>query len=191
MKASPAARKLAKEMNIDLAKVTATGPEGSVVEADVLGFGWVKASPAARKAAKDRGIDLGAVLPTGPDGRVVEKDVLMLAANPQTAFKTSPLAAKLAPDLGVDLLSVDFKVDLSKAAHELAGRTALAGNLNPVLLREGTPDSIARETTRILQEAGNWPRFVLMPGCDVPARVPLENLQTFFAIGRQWKKSAA
>nr|WP_320146686.1 uroporphyrinogen decarboxylase family protein [uncultured Anaeromusa sp.] len=97
----------------------------------------------------------------------------------------------LAPDLGVDLLSVDFKVDLSKAAHELAGRTALAGNLNPVLLREGTPDSIARETTRILQEAGNWPRFVLMPGCDVPARVPLENLQTFFAIGRQWQKSAA
>lgn len=106
VKASPAARKLAKEMNIDLAKVTATGPEGSVVEADVLGFGWVKASPAARKAAKDRGIDLGAVLPTGPDGRVVEKDVLMLAANPQTAFKTSPLAAKLAPDLGVDLSSI-------------------------------------------------------------------------------------
>ena len=97
----------------------------------------------------------------------------------------------LAPDLGVDLLSVDFKVNLSKAARDLAGRTALAGNLNPVLLREGTPEHIARETTRILEEAGNWPRFVLMPGCDVPARVPLENLQTFFAIGRQWQKSVA
>ena len=107
VKASPAARKLAKEMNIDLAKVTATSPEGSVVEADVLGFGWVKASPAARKAAKDRGIDLGAVLPTGPDGRVVEKDVLMFAENRQTSVKTSPLAAKLAPDLGVDLSAIN------------------------------------------------------------------------------------
>ena len=97
----------------------------------------------------------------------------------------------LAPDLGVDLLSVDFKVNLSQAARELDGRTALAGNLNPVLLREGPPERIASETARILQEAGNWPRFVLMPGCDVPARVPLGNLQTFFAAGRQWQKSAA
>lgn len=106
VKASPAARKLAQEMNVDLAKVTATGPDGRVVEKDVLGFGWVKASPAARKAAKDRGIDLGAVTPTGPDRRVVERDVLAFAeAKPVTA-KTSPLAAKLAPDLGVDLSSI-------------------------------------------------------------------------------------
>ena len=82
-------------------------------------------------------------------------------------------------------------MNLSQAARELDGRTALAGNLNPVLLREGPPERIASETTRILQEAGNWPRFVLMPGCDVPARVPLGNLQTFFAAGRQWQKSAA
>jgi pyruvate/2-oxoglutarate dehydrogenase complex dihydrolipoamide acyltransferase (E2) component len=88
VKASPAARKLAKEMNVDLAKVTATGPDGRVVEADVLGFGWVKASPAARKLAKDRGIDLAAVNPTGPDGRVVERDVLAYAENKPAAVKS-------------------------------------------------------------------------------------------------------
>ena len=138
VKASPAARKIAKEMNIDLAKVTATGPDGSVVEADVLGFGWVKASPAARKAAKDRGIDLGAILPTGPDGRVVEKDVLMFAANQQMAFKTSPLAAKLAPDLGVDLSAISkdgriMKEDVLAAAKKPATSVPVAVKTKPLV----------------------------------------------------------
>ena len=131
VKASPAARKLAKEMNVDLAKVTATGPDGRVVEADVLGFGWVKASPAARKAAKDRGIDLAAVNPTGPDGRVVERDVLAFAANKPAAAKVSPLAAKMAPDLGVDLAGIDkegriMKADVLAAAKPAAAATAPA-----------------------------------------------------------------
>lgn len=106
VKASPAARKMAEELNVDLAKVTSTGPDGMVVERDVLGFGWIKASPAARKAARDQGIDLGSVIPTGPDGRVIERDVLALADG-KTAAKSSPLAAKLATDLGVDLSSID------------------------------------------------------------------------------------
>ncbi len=131
VKASPAARKLAKEMNVDLAKVTATGPDGRVVEADVLGFGWVKASPAARKAAKDRGIDLAAVNPTGPDGRVVERDVLAYAENKPAAVKVSPLAAKMAPDLGVDLAGIDkdgriMKADVLAAAKPAAPAAAPA-----------------------------------------------------------------
>ena len=136
VKASPAARKLAKEMNVDLAKVTATGPDGRVVEADVLGFGWVKASPAARKAAKDRGIDLAAVNPTGPDGRVVERDVLAYAENKPAAVKVSPLAAKMAPDLGVDLAAIDkegriMKADVLAAAKPAAPAAAPAAAAAP------------------------------------------------------------
>jgi len=121
VKASPSARKRAQEMNIDLAKVTATGPEGRVVEADVLGFGWVKASPAARKAAKDRKIELAEVVPTGPEGRVVERDVLAYSENKARTSKTSPLAAKMAPELGVDLSAIDkdgriMKADILAAA---------------------------------------------------------------------------
>jgi pyruvate dehydrogenase E2 component (dihydrolipoamide acetyltransferase) len=106
VKASPAARKMAAELGVDLGLITATGPEGMVIERDVLGFGWVKASPAARKAARDKGVDLSLVIPSGPDGRVVERDVLALAEGKTTA-KSSPLAAKLAADLGVGLSSID------------------------------------------------------------------------------------
>jgi pyruvate dehydrogenase E2 component (dihydrolipoamide acetyltransferase) len=124
VKASPAARKMAEELGVDLAKVTATGPEGMVIERDVLGFGWVKASPAARKAARDKGVDLSLVIPTGPDGMVVERDVLALAEG-KTAAKSSPLAAKLAADLGVELSSIDkdgriMKDDVLAAAKGFA-----------------------------------------------------------------------
>lgn len=106
VKASPAARKMATELGVELDKVTSTGPDGMVIEKDVLGFGWVKASPAARKVARDKGIDLSLIIPSGPDGRVVERDVLALAEG-KAAAKSSPLAAKLAADLGVELSTID------------------------------------------------------------------------------------
>ena len=91
VRASPIARRLARERGIDLARVTGTGPGGRIVEEDVLGYqeappaaeaapgapaGEVRASPIARRLARERGIDLARVTGTGPGGRVVEEDVL-------------------------------------------------------------------------------------------------------------------
>ena len=94
VRASPIARRLAKEQNIDLAQVTGTGPGGRIVEKDVLEYSpaaadnneiskpgdWVKASPLARRLAREQGIELTAIQGSGTDGRVVEKDVLEYVA---------------------------------------------------------------------------------------------------------------
>ena len=93
----------------------------------------------------------------------------------------------LAPGLGVDLLSVDYKVNLQQAQQVLNGRIALAGNVNPVLLKDGTADEVITAAGRCLQEAGG-DNFILMPGCDIPPGVPLNNLTAFFTTGRDWKK---
>ncbi len=77
--------------------------------------GWVKASPAARKLAKDQKIDLALVTATGPEGRVVERDVLSYAASKPTAAATSPLAAKMAVELGVDLSTLNKDGRIMKA----------------------------------------------------------------------------
>jgi pyruvate dehydrogenase E2 component (dihydrolipoamide acetyltransferase) len=84
--ASPAARSLAKEQGVDLAQVKGTGPEGRVMEADVLRFveerekapppREILASPMAKRLAKEHGIDLAEVTGTGPGERITEKDVL-------------------------------------------------------------------------------------------------------------------
>lgn len=96
----------------------------------------------------------------------------------------------LAPELGVDLLSVDYKVNLAAAAGVLAGRVALAGNMNPVLLKDSLPDAVSAKAREILEIAGDYPRFILMPGCDIPPAVPLANLQALFQTGFSWKTNS-
>ena len=91
----------------------------------------------------------------------------------------------LAPHLNVDVLSVDYKVDLGLAQQNLAGKTALAGNVNPVLLKDGTVDEIVRAAKQSIQQAGRGANYVLMPGCDIPPRVPLANVVAFLGVGRE------
>ncbi len=59
------------------------------------------ATPRAKKLAKDKGYDLHDIPGTGPNGVVVARDVENFVAGP----KTSPMAAKLAAELGVDVPS--------------------------------------------------------------------------------------
>jgi len=86
VKASPAARKLARDRNIDLSLVTATGPEGRVVERDIEAFSQsrpsaVKTSPLAAKLAEDLGVDLSGI---AKEGRIMAADV-SASAKPPTA----------------------------------------------------------------------------------------------------------
>jgi len=87
VKASPLAKRIARERGVDLTLITGTGPGGRIVESDVLAYdsdasvasdgeqGEVRASPLARRLAKDRGIDLNSITGTGPGGRITESDV--------------------------------------------------------------------------------------------------------------------
>ena len=60
---------------------------------------YVLATPYAKKLAKEKGYDLAKIPATGPNGRIVAKDVLEFVAGP----KMSPVAAKMAADLDVDV----------------------------------------------------------------------------------------
>ena len=64
---------------------------------------YVSATPYAKKLARERGRDLADICGTGPNGTVVARDVERCQAAP----KTSPMAAKLAAELGVDVASLD------------------------------------------------------------------------------------
>ncbi|MDH7601430.1 MAG: dihydrolipoamide acetyltransferase family protein [Armatimonadota bacterium] len=67
--------------------------------------GRVFASPAARRAAREHGIDISLLAGrgTGPGGRITEKDVLDYVAS----TRATPLAEKIAADLGVDVRSIE------------------------------------------------------------------------------------
>jgi uroporphyrinogen decarboxylase len=90
----------------------------------------------------------------------------------------------LAPGLGVDLLSVDYKVDLAKAARTLDGNAALAGNVNPVLLKDGSVQEVCAAANLCVGEGQHYSRYILMPGCDIPPLAPRDNIKAFLAVGQ-------
>ena len=87
IRATPYARALAKERNIDLAVVVPMGKHGEIKAADVLS---TKASspvtPLAQRIAEDKGIDTASLQGSGFGGRVTKADVLAsVPAAPQAA----------------------------------------------------------------------------------------------------------
>jgi pyruvate dehydrogenase E2 component (dihydrolipoamide acetyltransferase) len=91
--ASPRARKLAWEKSVDLAQVGGSGPNGRIVERDVVAYleAAPKITPVARRVAERMGVDLRAVTGTGLGGRITKADVEIAAA------PVAPVPAPIAP----------------------------------------------------------------------------------------------
>ncbi len=98
---SPAARRLARELDVDITALAGSGPGGRIVEADVQAAADAgeaagrpaPSSPIARKLARELGVDLNTVRGTGPGGRITKEDVEAAAAAP------TPAPAAAAPQL--------------------------------------------------------------------------------------------
>ncbi|MEX2473067.1 MAG: dihydrolipoamide acetyltransferase family protein [Gemmatimonadota bacterium] len=90
VRASPAARKRAHELGIDLAEVRGSGPDGAVVLEDVLAAGGPTPhiTPLARRIAETHGLDLSSVKGTGPHGTITRDDVEPLV--PEAAHRQEP-----------------------------------------------------------------------------------------------------
>jgi pyruvate dehydrogenase E2 component (dihydrolipoamide acetyltransferase) len=87
IKASPAARTLAKKLGVDLNQATGSGPGGRVVAWNVRALHSspaVKITPLAAKAAADLGIDLSGMQGSGPGGRITRQDVEQVKRAPAT-----------------------------------------------------------------------------------------------------------
>lgn len=112
--ASPLAKKVAGEKGIDLRTIVGTGPDGRIVEANVLkaaaagpaaaagssapaaGYKPSKmiATPDAKKVAKKEKIALESVTGTGNFGRITADDVLRAAGKAPVASPPPPTASK-------------------------------------------------------------------------------------------------
>ena len=128
VRASPIARRLAREKGVNLANLTGSGPGGRIVEADVLTAaavlsapGGVLASPLARRLAREGGIDLSSLTGSGPGGRIVEADVLAASAAP-AAETPAPVPAEAAAEQAV--APAGDQVQLSRMRQTIARVTS-------------------------------------------------------------------
>jgi pyruvate dehydrogenase E2 component (dihydrolipoamide acetyltransferase) len=102
--ASPAAKRRAQELGVDIALVPGTSKDGRVSVEDVEAFAAAQAasapepihvSPLARRVAEDAGVDLTTVSGSGRDGRILRKDVEETLSGSASASATvTPIPVK-------------------------------------------------------------------------------------------------
>ncbi|MEA4836807.1 MAG: 2-oxo acid dehydrogenase subunit E2, partial [Rhodospirillaceae bacterium] len=159
IKASPIAKRLASEMGINIALVPGTGPEGRIVERDVLAFAEqnkVLASPLAVKIAAELGVTLSSIK---KDGRIMKDDVLatLQPAPAAAAAAAAPVAAKPAQAAA----AVPGGVPISGMRKVISERMSQSWNLAPHVTINVTADmTAATELRKKLAEAtGNKVSF--------------------------------
>lgn len=96
VRATPAARRLAKELGIDLTAVAGTGPEGRVSESDVRqyqdsGKAVPKVTPLAREMIRQAGLDASTIAGSGEGGKITKKDVAQALAQQMPATPPPPV----------------------------------------------------------------------------------------------------
>ena len=114
---SPRARKLAKEQGVDLAEIVGSGPNGRVVEKDVVAYveAAPKVTPVARRLAENLGVDLRAVKGSGPDGKITKADVEQTRQRGSEPVAPTPEPAPVAP------------VVVTPAPAKVAGEVPMSG----------------------------------------------------------------
>lgn len=104
VKATPAARRRAGELGVELASVAASGPDRDIrvrdVEAAAASGGGARVSPLARREAQRAGVSLEGIDGTGPGGRIRRRDVVeqAAAAAPAAGLPASRTAVSASAD---------------------------------------------------------------------------------------------
>ena len=159
VRATPVARRLAKELGVDLSQVQGSGPGGRIKDEDVRAFAEaqkakppeapkaVRASPVARRMARELGIDISQVTGTGPGDRIKEEDVRSYAE----ALSAAPAPQPVEADAewlelnSIQRLTGQRMLESVQTAPQFA-LTVSVDVTNLLWLREGLMERITAET---------------------------------------------
>jgi uroporphyrinogen decarboxylase len=79
-------------------------------------------------------------------------------------------------DLNLDILDLDWQVDISHAHEILGDKVIFAGNINPVIVQNKTRAEVSQISQNLVEKHKNE-RFILSAGCEISALTPPENLK--------------
>jgi pyruvate dehydrogenase E2 component (dihydrolipoamide acetyltransferase) len=99
VRATPAARRVARDEQIELALVAGCGPNGRIHKKDVKQFVEnkgieVKITPLARKIAQAEQVDVSGLTGTGANGKIVKEDITGVLTAQNTENQPSPAVRK-------------------------------------------------------------------------------------------------
>lgn len=89
-------------------------------------------------------------------------------------------------ETGARFLSLDQCMDITLARQIIGDRCGIGGNVDPIILLNGTPEDVRQETLKCLEKGGRK-GYLLMAGCSVPAEAPFENLKAMIDVAKKGK----
>ncbi len=78
-------------------------------------------------------------------------------------------------ELNVDIIDLDYAVDMEYARQVVGPAPVLCGNINPVLIQDLSPDEITIEINRLVNLMKGQ-KYILSAGCEITVNTPSENL---------------
>ena len=90
-------------------------------------------------------------------------------------------------DLAIhELQGFGYEVDLDRVGEALGGRVVLLGNVDPRLIRSGTPEDVRRATRRVLEKLAPRGGLIVQDGNNVPPGSPLANINAMMEAAEDW-----
>jgi pyruvate dehydrogenase E2 component (dihydrolipoamide acetyltransferase) len=120
---TPSARRVAKELGVDLTLVAGTGPDGKIKETDVRKFHEdgppaPKITPLAAEIIKQEGLDISKITGTGESGKITRQDVERALAAAKAVPEEKPSEVKAIPFEGMRKIIADnMQASLQNAAQ--------------------------------------------------------------------------
>jgi uroporphyrinogen-III decarboxylase len=75
-----------------------------------------------------------------------------------------------------ELQGFGYQVDLDRIADVMGGRVVLIGNVNPMLIRSGTPEQVRDATRTVIEKLAHYKGLIIQDGNNIPPDSPLENI---------------
>lgn len=110
----------------------------------------------------------------GPVGAIFKK--LKTTAVPRILFVNNIAPyLDIVRDIDCEVVGVDYRIDLARAASALPGK-AIQGNLDPAVLF-GTPEHVAAGTRQILDSLDNHDNLIFNLGHGILPQTPIESVE--------------
>jgi len=79
-------------------------------------------------------------------------------------------------DLGLDILDLDWQVNLEDANKIMGSDVAICGNINPVIIQDSTAQQLTQLTLSLIENQ-KGKKFILSGGCEITVNTPHQNIK--------------
>ena len=149
--------------------------------------GTVMAEPLAGLLSPDLAEEFSARYVKKINDAVKDEDFIVIYHN---CGNTAILTIDSILSTGADAYHFGNAIDMAEMMKHIPADTIAMGNVDPAgVLRNGTPETVEKATTEIMDACCKYKNFVISSGCDIPPATPWKNIDAFFdAVGKFYSK---